>query len=160
MPRALAAAALVSAALVTAAVMTLGAAGAAGAAECPAVQEPSATVFTGTVTDVKDGGTLAVVRRQDGSSVLVSGVSAAGLPPRTWAEGARYEFHPRGGGSPFADDGCSATRLVSPAPASRGSLSRAQLVVGVAFLALLLSTPALARRLRRRAHRPPADPET
>lgn len=123
------------------------------AASCPASPTPSPTRFSGVVTLVKDAGTLASVRLDDGRMVLVRGTG--GPDPdddRTYVEGARYEFHPRNAASPYLDDACTATRLLAE-PSERAEQRGqrrllTQLAIAAVLVALLLAAPSIARRIR------------
>ena len=96
-----------------------------GAARASCAEEPtdSPYAFTGTVLSVDADGRLAHVRRDDGTRVDVRGGPDLGdgtftSVDRQFAEGGRYEFHPRNGSSPFQDDACTATQQLSgPSPA-------------------------------------------
>ena len=150
--------------VVTAAVQLVAVASAApAAASCAEWPTPSAQRFVGTVVDVKDQDTLAVVRREDGATVVV-----LGAPPgsqgessveRTFRENATYEFHPRNARSPYTDDVCTATRLLREGgPEARRTRGIGRLVVVGATLVLALwAAPRVAKRIRR-MQRPPGEP--
>lgn len=126
----------------------------AAVAACAAAPSSSPSRFTGLVTQLKDGGTLAVVRRDDGATVVVRG--GTGEDRRTFETGARYEFHPFNATSPYDDNGCSATRQIAPpdenaveATGQGGSSLAVRIGALVVIVAALLSVPRIAARLRR-----------
>jgi len=133
------------------------------AASCAGSPTPSAQRFVGKVVDVKDDDTLAVVRREDGATVVVLGAPPAGKGTsslaRTFQENATYEFHPRNEKSPYVDDACTATRLLREGgPEARRTRGVGRLVVVGATVAFaLLAAPRLAKWIRRR-QRPPGEP--
>jgi hypothetical protein len=106
-------------------------------AKCVGDPPASAHRFTGTVVAVQRSGRLAEVRTDDGRTVMVSGTPSEADPPgrvavtsvdRTFAVGARYEFHPLNGASPYQDNACTATRQIAavalPAAASSAAASQ------------------------------------
>ena len=111
------------AALVTASALTMlalpAAVGAAAAyASCAGTPEPSPYAFTGTVLSVEDGGTVATVETDDGSTVTVIGGPGGGgngmsSVDRTYKVGVRYEFHPLNDQSPYEDNICTATHTLA-----------------------------------------------
>lgn len=123
-------------------------------AACGAAPSVSPSRFTGLVTQLKDGGALAVVRRDDGATVVVR--AGTGEDRRTFQTGARYEFHPFNAASPYDDNGCSATRQIAPpdenavaATGQGGSSLAVRIGALVVIVAALLSVPRIAARLRR-----------
>ena len=133
------------------------------AASCAGSPTPSAQRFVGTVVDVKDEDTLAVVRREDGATVVVLGAQPESKGrssiDRTFKENATYEFHPRNATSPYADDACTATRLLREGgPEGRQTRGIGRMIVVGATLALaLVAAPRVAKRIRR-MQRPPGEP--
>ena len=109
-----------AASLLAAALTILVAPTASASCAVPPMDSPYA--FTGTVVEVSDGGREATVRRDDGRTVTVRGSESPGAitsVDRTYAVGARYEFHPLNGSEPYRDNLCTATRQLSgPAPAA------------------------------------------
>jgi hypothetical protein len=131
---------------------TTGAPAAQAGQACP-TPATSPDAFVGKVVDVRDAGTLAVVTREDGVTVVV-----LGAPPgrdtddRTYQQGATYEFHPRNDASPYDDDACTATRLLrGPEPGERTGRTTPEFIfVGVTMVVAVLAAPRVARRIRRR----------
>lgn len=85
-------------------------------ASCAAPTTPSPFRFVGTVIDVEEEGRVATVVTDTGRQVTVLGTEDPGWfsnayssIDRRYARGARYEFHPRNGDSPYRDDACTAT---------------------------------------------------
>lgn len=88
-------------------------------ASCATPPKRSAFAFTGTVTSVERDGLIARVTRDDGKRVVVRGtLSDTGITTtdRTYVNGARYEFHPLNGTSPYQDNACTATRRLPRDP--------------------------------------------
>ena len=80
-------------------------------------------VFTGTVVSTERDGRVAAVQTDGGHRVEVVGTTSTstnGLTSvyRDFEIGARYEFHPANSTSPFQDDTCTRTHLISPPPAA------------------------------------------
>jgi len=129
---------------------------AAAPAGCATDPTPSPHRFTGVVTQLKDAGSLAVVRRDGGPLVTVrTGIGdRTDDPQRDFEVGARYEFHPRNASAPYADDPCTATRLLDRPPTSAERNSGGDLVTRLFYAAIILAAtlyaPRLARRIRRR----------
>jgi hypothetical protein len=74
-------------------------------------------VFTGTVLSTERDGRVAAVQTEAGHRVEVVGTASTGgftSVDRAFEIGARYEFHPTNSTSPFQDDICTRTHLVSP----------------------------------------------
>ncbi len=77
--------------------------------------------FTGTVVSTERDGRVAAVLTDDGHRVEVVGTaSTSGFTSvdRAYEIGARYEFHPANATSPFQDNICTRTHLISPPPAA------------------------------------------
>jgi hypothetical protein len=116
--------------------------------------------FEGVVSTVRSERRIATVRTYDGSTVEVRGGSPRAMTSvdRTFEPGGRYEFHPVNDSSPFEDNSCTATRLLSvgpvPAAAPGSSSNRPQTValVAIVTVGLLALTGLVARRSRRRVH--------
>lgn len=91
-------------------------------ASCTETPPPvSPWVFTGTVVSTERDGRVAAVQTDDGHRVEVVGTaSTSGFTSvdRAYEIGARYEFHPTNSTSPFQDDICTRTHLVSPPTAT------------------------------------------
>jgi hypothetical protein len=134
-----------------------------------ATSEPLASpyAFTGVVMSTESMGRLAVVRTDAGATVEVRGTTvgaenAFSSVDRSYQVGGRYEFHPTNGMSPFADNECTATRLLSmsavpssttrpgavPVDASHGGRHAAYAGGGLALL-LAGTVASLAMRRRR-----------
>jgi hypothetical protein len=95
-----------------------------------ATSEPLASpyAFTGVVISTEYMGRVAAVRTDGGASVEVRGTmvtaeNAFTSVDRSYQVGGHYEFHPTNASSPFADNACTATHLLSisarPASATR-----------------------------------------
>lgn len=88
-------------------------------ASCAQIRITSAHSFTGVVLDTRSQGRVATVRTDTGVTVEVVGTPSVGSVmtsvDRTYEVGARYEFHPLNSTSPYQDNACTATRLLSPA---------------------------------------------
>lgn len=135
----------------------------AAVASCAEIQVRSANAFTGVVLATRSRGRVATVRTDAGATVEVVGTpspgSAATSVDRTYEVGARYEFHPLNGASPYQDNACTATRLLSStAPSAAGSESagtgRGWIVPAAGGLVLLGAGGALLVARRRRAKVP------
>jgi hypothetical protein len=93
-------------------------------ASCAAGSPPrSAHAFVGVVVATSSAGRMATVRTEDGTTVEVRGTEAPGANQatsvdRTYRVGGRYEFHPTNNSAPWADNACTATRLLSVDPAA------------------------------------------
>ena len=142
-------------ALATWAAVALGLGIAEGAhASCALQGPPSPNVFTGTVVATRSNGRIATVRTVDGRTVVVRGTTVdsdttATSVDRNYRVGGRYEFHPYNAASPFGDDACTQTRLLSIEPIhDQTTVRRAVLSVGVAIGGSLVVF--LCRRSRRR----------
>lgn len=100
---------------------SLGAAPAAASCALPPRESPDA--FTGTVVSTSKEGRWAEVALPDGSVVEVRGGPRDGFTSvdRTFARGARYEFHPLSSSPPFEDNACTATRRVGGVEARGGA---------------------------------------
>ncbi len=74
--------------------------------------------FEGVVTAVRSKERIATVRTDDGRTVEVRGGNSRAVTSvdRTFEAGGRYEFHPVNTSSPFEDNACTATRLLSRGP--------------------------------------------
>jgi hypothetical protein len=66
---------------------------------------------------VASNGRVATVRTDDGRTVLVIGTPDPGAQAtsvdRTFAVGARYEFHPVNDAPPYQDNACTATHEIA-----------------------------------------------
>jgi len=85
-------------------------------ASCATPPLVSPWVFTGTVMSTERDGRVAAVRTDDGRRVEVVGTASTGgftSVDRAYEIGARYEFHPANSTSPFQDNICTRTHLVS-----------------------------------------------
>jgi hypothetical protein len=149
----------------------------AAMASCVTSHPPrSPYAFVGTVIDTDANDRIATVVTDDGTRVTVDGLQAGGRffnsiseVDRRFAVGARYEFHPLNGKSPYRDNSCTATRklagpAVPPLPAApkwlpawlpvdeqAGPLGYALVVSPV--IAVLVAGGLLGRRAWRRRHR-------
>lgn len=81
---------------------------------------PSPSAFVGVVTATASRGRVATVRIGSGTTVEVVGTpgrrrdeSAATSVDRAYEVAGRYVFHPVNDSSPFEDNACTATRLLS-----------------------------------------------
>jgi len=88
-------------------------------ASCAAPPSVSPWMFTGTVVSTERDGRIAAVRTDDGHRVEVVGTTSTSTNgitsvDRDYEIGARYEFHPTNSTSPFQDNICTRTHLVSP----------------------------------------------
>ena len=101
----------------------------------------------------RGGDRIATVRTDDGRTVEVRGGSSRSVSPvdRIYKPGGRYEFHPLDASSPFQDNACTATRLLSvgPVPPS-AQTSTDGWIAGVAAALLVLVGATSARRSRPR----------
>lgn len=108
-------------AMLLAAVAVVGLA-APASASCAGSPAPSRYAFTGVVTATANGGRVATVRADSGQTVTVVGTpdkgSGATSVDRQYVVGARYEFHPLNGESPYQDNACTATRQIAAAASS------------------------------------------
>jgi hypothetical protein len=137
-----------------------------------ATSEPLASpyAFTGVVISTESTGRLAVVRTDAGATVEVRGTimtaeNAFTSVDRSYHVGGRYEFHPTNATSPFADNECTATHLLSmsavPSPATRSGAAsvdasdegRHEAYVG-GGLAVILAGAVASLAMRRRRDRP------
>ena len=114
--------------------------------------------FDGVVGAVRSEQRVATVLTDDGRSVEVRGGSARAMSSvdRTFQPGGRYEFHPLNASSPFEDNSCTATRLLSLGPvppvAATSSSSRFYPALGVGAAGLAaLALGFVGRRSRWRA---------
>lgn len=86
-------------------------------ASCASESIESPAAFTGVVTSTTSQGRVATVRTETGETVRVNGTPALGSTQtsvdRTYEVGGRYEFHPINSSSPFEDNACTATHLLS-----------------------------------------------
>jgi len=109
-------------------------------------------------TATRSNNRVATVRTEAGETVQVRGGPAgsrATSVDRNYQPGGRYEFHPINASSPFHDNICTATRLLSqdPVPASAqpdrtpAAALAASAAVGPVVAALLI---CLTRSRRRR----------
>jgi hypothetical protein len=131
-------------------------------ASCATDRPPrSPAAFTGVVLSTRSKGRVAEIRTDAGETVTVRGTpgtlfSSETSVDRSYEVGGRYEFHPVNRSSPYEDNACTATRLLSrgPLPASPApsgwspaetALGAAIVVAGLAALGLLLRR----RRVRR-----------
>lgn len=115
--------------------------------------------FEGVVTAVRSRDRIASVRTDDGRTVEVRGGRSRSISSvdRTYKPGGRYEFHPLDASSPFQDNACTATRLLSvePVPSSARTYPvgwAAGVVAGLLALAGAIS-------VRRSRRHPPATAE-
>jgi len=127
-------------------------------ASCATGHPPrSLAAFTGVVTSTRWQGRLAEVRTDAGRSVTVRGTpggrSTMTSVDRSYEVGGRYEFHPVNDSSPFEDNNCTATRLLSRGAAVPGTAEHRPpvtgLVVAGALVALAVGGGLAARRRRR-----------
>jgi hypothetical protein len=137
-----------------------------------ATSEPLASpyAFTGVVISTESMGRLAVVRTDAGATVEVRGTivtaeNAFTSVDRSYQVGGRYEFHPTNATSPFADNECTATQLLSmsavPSSATRSGAAsmdasdggRREAYVG-GGLAMFLAGTVASLAMRRRRSRP------
>jgi hypothetical protein len=133
-------------------------AGSRAEASCAGSPSPSAHRFTGVVISTTLGGRRAAVRTDAGTVVQVHGTpvdieNAMTSVDRAFEVGSRYEFHPQNDASPYTDNACTATRLLSRAAAPTGRRPAADsggdgrfLAAGVAVIA---AGGAVALRRRR-----------
>jgi hypothetical protein len=92
-------------------------------ASCAAPPSVSPWVFTGTVVSTERDGRVAAVQTDDGHRVEVVGTTSTSTNgftsvDRAYEVGARYEFHPANSTSPFQDNICTRTHVISPATAA------------------------------------------
>lgn len=83
---------------------------------CAVESKRSAHAFTGEVLSVTADGKWARVQTDDGSTVEVIGGPGDGSltsVDRTYEVGVRYEFHPVNDHSPYRDNICTATHVVT-----------------------------------------------
>ena len=132
-------------------------------ASCAGTPLRSAAAFTGVVTATPSAGRVATVRTDAGVTVEVrgtpGGLVGASSVDRSYEVGGRYEFHPVNDASPYEDNACTATQLLSPGPrpgpALAGGTSPAAVlaVSGVAAAGVVLAGIVLRRRQRVRRRR-------
>jgi hypothetical protein len=124
-------------------------------ASCAEVAKPSPHAFRGVVTRTRSDGRRATVRTDSGQTVEVLGGPRGGAftsVDRTFSPGGYYEFHPVNASSPFEDNACTATRLITqgPVPAAapfpKRTVALALLIAGGAAAAL-----SVLRRSRSRS---------
>ena len=151
-------------------------------ASCSGHPPRSPAAFIGVVVQTRSKGRIATVRTAAGATVEVVGTPATEESEgtsvdRTFEVGARYQFHPVNNASPYEDNDCTATRLLSrapspaastaaPTPAERhtgtptvapGFSARTLLLIAVVIGAIETAGLLLRRRrLRARAARVPA----
>jgi hypothetical protein len=131
---------------------------------CAETQIRSPYAFTGVVVSTRSQGRVATVRTDTGATVQVLGTpetnSVATSVDRTYQVGGRYEFHPINSSSPYQDNACTFTHLLSLAPPSSepaaATNSRALMVFGAGGFAVLGVTAALAILWRRHSRDAPA----
>ncbi len=110
--------------------------------------------FEGVVTAVRSRNRIATVRTDDGRTVEVRGGRSWSISSvdRTYKLGGRYEFHPLDASSPFQDNACTATRLLSVEPVPPSTRTHpVGLSAGVVAGLLVLAGAISVRRSRRRA---------
>jgi hypothetical protein len=108
--------------------------------------------FAGVVTQVSSDDRIATVRTDDGRLVEVRGALHHSFTSidRTYSPGGRYEFHPLNDSSPFEDNNCTATHLLSQGPVPPAErASRVGPVAGAAAALLILTVIISVRRSRR-----------
>lgn len=114
---------------------------------------PAKAVFTGTVTGTAFDGRQATVTTEDGRTVTVNGTpdlqAAATSVDRTYQTGARYEFHALNDTSPYEDNSCTQTRLLSAADGGEGPGTGAFVAGGVLLIAVAAAGIWLWRRRRK-----------
>jgi hypothetical protein len=97
-------------------VITVALGAAPAAASCAGPAAGSAHMFTGVVVSTSLQGRVARVQTADGivevRGTPVDSGNAATSVDRTYVVGGRYEFHPTNAASPYADNACTATRLL------------------------------------------------
>ncbi len=110
----------------------------------------SQAAFVGVVTSTASDGRVATVQTDTGAIVTVIGTpdtgSAATSVDRTYQVGGRYEFHPINDASPFEDNVCTATRLLSQGPVGPGKADRRVAVVTAVLAAAAAAAFAVFRR--------------
>ena len=126
------------------------------AASCAEMAKRSPHAFRGVVTQTRSEGRRATVRTDGGETVKVHGGpqgSALTSVNRTFSPGGYYEFHPVNASSPFEDNACTATRLLSqgPVPPAPPPDRRPAVALGIAAAAAALLAVALRRRRARGA---------
>lgn len=94
-------------------------------ASCALAVPGSPYAFVGVVVSTQSHGRVAGVRTAAGEMVEVRGTpdtaeNAASSADRTYEVGGRYEFHPVNASSPFDDNSCTQTRLLSRTSSSDG----------------------------------------
>lgn len=103
-------------ALVLAAALLAGPA-ATAQASCAASDNRSPYAFTGLVVATRAHDRVATVKTDEGQTVEVHGgpddSDVFTSLDRAFERGGRYDFHPTNSSSPYQDDQCTATRLVS-----------------------------------------------
>ena len=131
------------------------------AGSCIETQQRSPYAFTGVVVSTSSRGRVATVKTDTGATVEVVGTpstgSAATSVDRSYEVGGRYEFHPTNGSSPYQDNACTATHLLSrglepsaPKPDPSAVTSSHWLLVGVGGLAMMAVVSVVAIRWRKR----------
>jgi len=108
--------------------------------------------FAGVVTQVRSDNRIATVRTDDGRLVEVRGALYDSFTSidRSYSPGGRYEFHPLNDSSPFEDNNCTATHLLSQGPVPPAERpSRVGPVAGAAAAVLILTVIISLRRSRR-----------
>lgn len=126
------------------------------AASCATDRPPrSSAAFTGVVTATTSRGRVATVRTGTGVEVEVVGTPDRGSQQtsvdRTYEVGGRYEFHPTNDTSPYQDNSCTATRLLSrgvPPAADAAPYSPAAAVVALVVAVVAGAVLVARRRLR------------
>ncbi len=130
---------------------------------CAETQMRSPYAFTGVVVSTRSDGRVATVRTDAGATVQVVGTpdtgSGATSVDRSFEVGGHYEFHPINSSSPYQDNACTFTHLLSqghepsaptsgPPPAIK---SRGFMVFGLIGSAVLGIATTLAILWRRHA---------
>ena len=134
---------------------------------CAVQSLKSSDAFPGVVVSTRSHGRVATVLTDGGARVEVWGTpdigSAATSVDRTYEVGGRYEFHPTNSASPYRDNACTATQLLSliSGPSSTPSPSTAALndppvltIIAGGLAALTLVSAIMIRRMSHRT-RPP-----
>lgn len=127
-------------------------AGDPAAASCAEVAKRSPHAFRGVVTETRSHGRRATVRTDSGETVQVHGGPPGSLftsVDRNFSPGGYYEFHPVNASSPFEDNACTATRLISQGPVPLPGPSERTPAVALTVAAAV--AVALAVVLRRRS---------
>ena len=124
--------------------------------------------FTGVVISTESMGRFAVVRTDVGATVEVRGTmvtsdNAFTSVDRSYQVGGRYEFHPTNATSPFVDNECTATQLLSMTPVASAAPSdrgRLEAYVGGGLAAVFAAGALASLVMRRRRSRPLAGPQS